>query len=62
MKKYTLTQTQIKTLADIANRFPEVPQFEIVEEHSSGIGSTTTVHFELLGMEVKVDNTDVSNW
>ena len=62
MKTYTLTQTQIKTLADIANRFPEVPQFEIVEEHSSGIGPTTTFQFELLGKEVKVDNTDVSNW
>ena len=62
MKKYTLTQTQIKTLTDIANRFTEVPQFEIVEEHSSGIGPTTTVHFELLGKDIKVDNTDVSNW
>jgi hypothetical protein len=62
MKKYILTQTQIKTLTDIANRFPEVPQFEIVEEHSSGIGPTTTVHFELLGKDIKVDNTDVSTW
>jgi len=62
MKKYTLTQTQIKTLADIAQRFPEVSQFEIVEDHSSGIGPTTTVQFELLGKEVKVDNTDVSTW
>ena len=62
MKKYTLTQTQIKTLADIAKRFPEVPQFEIVEDNSNGIGPTTTVQFELLGKEVKVDNTDVSNW
>jgi len=62
MKKYILTQTQIKTLADIAERFPEIPQFEIVEESSSGIGPITTVHFELLGKEVKVDNTDVSNW
>jgi hypothetical protein len=49
-------------LADIANRFPEIPQFEIVEENSSGIGPTTTVHFELLGKDIKVDNTDVSNW
>jgi len=62
MKKYTLTQTQIKTLADIANRFPEIPQFEIVEEHTSGIGPTTTVRFELLGKDVNVDNTDVSSW
>jgi len=62
MKKYILTQTQIKTLSDIAERFPEIPQFEIVEENSSGIGPTTTVQFELLGKEVKVDNTDVSTW
>lgn len=62
MKKYILTQTQIKTLAEIADRFPEISQFEIVEEHTSGIGPTTTVHFELLGKDVKVDNTDVSNW
>ena len=62
MKKYILTQTQIKTLADIAERFPEISQFEIVEESSSGIGPTTTVQFELLGKEVKVDNTDVSIW
>ena len=62
MKKYILTQTQIKTLADIANRFPEIPQFDIVEENSCGIGPTTTVQFELLGKDVKVDNTDVSTW
>jgi hypothetical protein len=62
MKKYTLTQTQIKTLADIANRFTEVPQFEIVEENSNGIGPTQTIVFEILGKDVKIDNTDVSNW
>lgn len=62
MKKYTLTQTQIKTLAEIANRFSEVSQFEIVEENSSGIGPTQTIVFEMLGKDVKVDNTDVSSW
>lgn len=62
MKKYILTQTQIKTLAEMSKRFPEVPQFEIVEENSSGIGPTQTVVFELLGKDVKIDNTDVSNW
>ncbi len=62
MRKYILTQTQIKALAEIANRFPEISQFEIVEENSNGIGPTTTVHFELLGKDVKIDNTDVSNW
>jgi len=62
MKKYTLTQTQIKTLAEIASRFSEVSQFEIVEENSSGIGPTQTIVFEMLGKDVKVDNTDVSTW
>jgi hypothetical protein len=62
MKKYILTQTQIKILADIASRFPEIEQFNIVEEDLSGIGPTTTVQFELLGKDVKIDNTDVSNW
>ena len=62
MKKYTLTQTQIKTLAEMSKRFPEVAQFEIVEENSSGIGPTQTVVFELMGKDVKIDNTDVSNW
>ena len=62
MKKYTLTQTQIKTLADIANRFVEVSEFEIVEENSSGIGPTQTIVFQILGKDVKIDNTDVSSW
>ena len=62
MKKYTLTQTQIITLADIANRFVEVPEFEIVEEKTSGIGPTQTIVFEIMGKDVKIDNTDVSNW
>lgn len=62
MKKYILTQTQIKTLAEIATRFPEVPEFEIVEDNSSGIGPTQTIVFEILGKDVKIDNTDVSNW
>lgn len=62
MKSYVLTQTQIKTLAEIAKRFVEVPEFEIMEENTSGIGPTTVVRFELLGKEVRVDNTDVSTW
>ena len=62
MKKYTLTQTQIKTLADIANRFVEVPEFEIVEENSSGIGPTQTIVFQILDKDVKIDNTDVRSW
>ena len=62
MKSFVLTQTQIKTLAEIARRFVEVPEFEIPEENTSGIGPTTVVRFELLGKEVRVDNTDVSTW
>jgi hypothetical protein len=33
-----------------------------VEENSSGIGPTQTIVFQILGKDVKIDNTDVSNW
>ena len=57
-----LTQEQIKTLYEIAQRFNDVPQFVIEERNQSGIGQSTHVKFDLFGKEVEVDNTDVSNW
>ena len=57
-----LTQEQIKTLAEIANHFKDVPQFRIIEESKSGIGPSTIVKFDLFGKDVQIDNTDVSNW
>jgi hypothetical protein len=48
----------------MASEFLFNPQteFEIVEENSSGIGPTQTIVFQILGKDVKIDNTDVSNW
>ena len=62
MKSYTLTPTQIKTLAELASRFKEVEEFEIKLDHSSGIGPTTTVSFQIFGNDAKVDITDLSSW
>lgn len=62
MKTFTLTQTQIKTLAELADRFKEIPEFDIHVDNSSGIGPTYTVKFQLFGKDIQVDNTDVSTW
>lgn len=59
---FTLTQTQIKTLAEVANHFKEIPEFKIVIKNDSGIGPTYSVQFNLFGKDVNVDNTDVSTW
>lgn len=61
-KSIILTQEQIKTLSEIAQRFKEIPQFVIEENNSSGIGASTVVKFDLFGKSVEVNNTDVSNW
>ena len=57
-----LTQEQIKTLYEVAQRFNDVPQFVIEERSQSGIGQSTHVKFDLFGKDVEIDNTDVSNW
>ncbi len=62
MQSFFLTQTQIKTLAELANHFKEIPEFEIKIDNSSGIGPTYTVGFTLFGKEVNVDNTDLNTW
>ena len=62
MKKIILSRKQIETLAQMADRFKEIDQFEITETNESGIGPTTTVSFDLFQKKVKIDNTDVDNW
>lgn len=62
MKKFTLTQTQIKTLYEFADRFKDVPEFDIHVDNTSGIGPIYTLKFQLFGKNVEVDNTDVSTW
>lgn len=62
MKSFSLTPTQIRTLAELTTRFKEVESFEILLNNSTGIGPTTTVSFQMSGNEVTVDITDVSSW
>lgn len=62
MSNIILTQLQIKTLYDVAQRFQDISQFEIVEKSESGIGPSIYVKFDLFGKKVEIDNTDVSNW
>lgn len=62
MSSIILTQSQIKTLNDIAQKFQDISQFEIVEKSESGIGPSVYIKFDLFGKNVEIDNTDVSNW
>jgi|LauGreDrversion4_2_1035121.scaffolds.fasta_scaffold676621_2 hypothetical protein len=62
MSQFTLTQTQIRTLYEFAERFKDVPEFNIHVDDKSGIGPTYTVKFQIFGKDVEVDNTDTSSW
>jgi hypothetical protein len=61
-----LNRKQIGQLTQLYNTFKDVEWFELVEDHSSGIGPTVTVRFSLFDPETKtdttVDITDVSTW
>jgi hypothetical protein len=67
MNEFVLNQQQVKKLARMADQFPEVEWFTLVEENSSGIGSTVAVKFNLFGdrdkdTDTTVNITDVSTW
>ena len=67
MKKLTLNRNQLAKLAEIYTYFPEVEQFTINVDHSSGIGTGLVVTFNLFGDQDKksdtsIDLTDVSTW
>lgn len=71
-KKYTpnqfvLNRTQVEKLAKMASHFNEVEWFTLEENHSSGIGPTVVVKFNLFNdtdkdIDTTVDITDVSTW
>ena len=67
MNEFVLNQQQVKKLARMADQFPEVEWFTLVEENSSGIGPTVAVKFNLFGdqdkdVDTTVNITDVSTW
>jgi hypothetical protein len=67
MTEFALNRKQVGQLAQLAEHFKEVEWFTLVEESSSGIGSTVTVKFNLFGnadkdVDTTVNITDVSTW
>lgn len=58
---------QVEKLAKMAEHFKEVEWFTLEATHTSGIGSTVTVKFNLFNdddkdIDTTVDITDVSTW
>ena len=65
--QFALNRGQIEKLAKIAAQFKEVEWFTLEESHSSGIGPTVVVKFNLFNdndkdVDTTVDITDVSTW
>ena len=65
-KSVKLTRKQVEQLSQLHLVFQDVQSFEIVEDNSNGIGTSTTVRFTILKVneqpDTTVDITDVSNW
>jgi hypothetical protein len=64
---FTLNRTQVEKLAKMAAHFKEVEWFTLEEVHTSGIGPSVTVKFNLFNdndkdVDTTVDITDVSTW
>ncbi len=58
-----LNRDQIGKLVEMVNHFKEVKHFTITQEHSSGIGPTIRVQFDLFEKsDTQVDITDVKEW
>lgn len=63
MKTVTiLTREQIEKLNEILVNFKDIPQFDIVEKNTNGIGPSMFVQFNQGNLPVLIDITDVSNW
>ena len=64
---FTLNRTQVEKLAKMAAHFKEVEWFTLESAHTSGIGPSVTVKFNLFNdddkdIDTTVDITDVSTW
>lgn len=63
MNTITLNSKQIKQLNEIVEHFPDVNQFKLIVDHSSGIGPVVHVKFTLFAAgDTSVDITDVTEW
>ena len=63
--RITLYKDEVQQILDIFNKF-DISKVEVIQDSSSGIGTTLSVAFdtELKEQEVRVviDLTDVENW
>ena len=61
-KSCRLTKKEIKDLWEISQKFLDIEQFEIVQDHSSGIGISTKVRFNIVGKSAEINITDIESW
>ena len=62
-KSIMLNREQVQKLTEIVERFPEVKNFMIEADNSSGIGVGISVKFNLFdAYNFDVDITDVREW
>lgn len=63
MNTITLNSKQIRQLNEIVDHFPDVTQFKLTQDQSSGIGPVIHVKFTLFAAgDTSVDITDVTEW
>jgi len=65
--QFALNRSQVEKLAKMAAHFKEVEWFTLEENHSSGIGPSVVVKFNLFNdsdkdIDTTVDITDVNTW
>ena len=62
-KEFQLTRAEILKLSEIVKHFDEIDLFTIVQDSSSGIGTSTVVKFDLFNKkDTSVDITDLEAW
>jgi hypothetical protein len=62
-KNVILNHEQIEKLYEIAQHFKDIKHFEVETDHSSGIGTSVYVKFDLfVNRDTSIDITDVKDW
>ena len=61
-KSCKLTKKEIEDLWKISQKFADIDQFEIVQNHNSGIGISTKVKFNIVDKSAEINITDIESW
>jgi len=66
MKEVNLTRADVSRLNDVLDKFPEIDNFTLMVENTSGIGYTVDLRFtreeKTMQCKVVVPVTDVGSW